>query len=123
MQGDLKGAEAAFLRVTEMAPKNPDGWVNIGRVRVQEGNVAGAREVLEKALQLAPDLARAQYFFSRVLKSEGKLEESAAYLARCWRNTRRIAWRATTSGAAVPAAALRGRSRSSRRRSRSIPRT
>ena len=82
LQGDLKAAEAAFQRVTEMAPTNPDGWVNIGRVRVQEGNVAGAREVLEKALQLAPDLARANYFFSRVLKAEGKLEESAASLRK-----------------------------------------
>ena len=41
LQGDLKHAEAAFMRVTEIAPKNPDGWVNIGRVRVQEGNVDG----------------------------------------------------------------------------------
>jgi Flp pilus assembly protein TadD len=82
LQGDLKGAEAAFLRVTEAAPKNPDGWVNIGRVRVQEGNVAGAREVLEKALTLAPDLARANYFFSRVLKAEGDLEGSAKYLRK-----------------------------------------
>lgn len=82
MQGDLRGAEAAFTRITDMAPKNPDGWVNIGRVRVQEGNVAGAREVLEKALTLAPDLARANYFFSRVLKAEGRLEESAVYLRK-----------------------------------------
>ncbi len=82
LQGDLKAAETAFTRVTEMAPRNPDGWVNIGRVRVQEGNVAGARDVLEKALQLAPDLARANYFFSRVLKAEGKLEESGNYLRK-----------------------------------------
>jgi Flp pilus assembly protein TadD len=82
LQGDLKGAEAAFVHVTEVAPKNPDGWVNIGRARVQEGNVAGAREVLEKALALAPDLARANYFFSRVLKAEGDLEGSARYLRK-----------------------------------------
>jgi Flp pilus assembly protein TadD len=82
LQGDLKGAEKAFTKVTEVAPNNPDGWVNIGRVRVQEGNVAGAREVLERALKLSPDLARANYFFSRVLKAEGKLEESVATLRK-----------------------------------------
>jgi Flp pilus assembly protein TadD len=78
LQGDLRGAETAFLKVTEMAPKNPDGWVNVGRVRAQEGNVAGAREVVEKALALDPNLARANYFLGRVLKAEGKLEDAAA---------------------------------------------
>src|SRR5665213_4609996 len=38
LQGDLKGAEAAFTRVTEIAPTNPDGWVNIGLVRLLAGN-------------------------------------------------------------------------------------
>src|SRR6266566_3007756 len=37
LQGDLKGAAAAFEKVTEVDPKNPDGWVNIGRAAVQEG--------------------------------------------------------------------------------------
>jgi Flp pilus assembly protein TadD len=82
LQGDLKQAQAAFMRVAEIAPKNPDGWVNIGRVRVQEGNVAGAREVLERALALAPDLARANYFMSRVEKAEGKLDASLASLQK-----------------------------------------
>jgi len=31
LQGDLKGAAAAFQRITEVDPQNPDGWVNIGR--------------------------------------------------------------------------------------------
>jgi tetratricopeptide (TPR) repeat protein len=82
LQGDLKGAEAAFLKVTEIDPENPDGWVNVGRVRVQEGNVEGARDVLEKALALDPDLARTNYFFARVLRAEGQLEEANTYLAR-----------------------------------------
>jgi len=82
LQGDLKHAEAAFTRITEIDPKNPDGWVNIGRVRVQEGNVTGAREVLEKALALAPDLARANYFMARVQKAEGKLPDAIASLQK-----------------------------------------
>jgi tetratricopeptide (TPR) repeat protein len=58
LQGDLKGAQAAFQKVTEIAPKNPDGWTNIGRAAVQEGDMESARSVLEKALALTPDLAR-----------------------------------------------------------------
>jgi Flp pilus assembly protein TadD len=82
LQGDLKGAEAAFLRVTEIAPDNPDGWVNIGRARVAEGDVEGAREVLEKALAISPTLARALYFMSRVERAEGEIEAAIATLEK-----------------------------------------
>jgi hypothetical protein len=34
LQGDLKAAAAAFQKVTEADPANPDGWVNIGRCAV-----------------------------------------------------------------------------------------
>ena len=78
LQGDLKGAEAAFTRATEADPNNPDGWVNIGRSREQEGDLAGAREVLERALKISPNLARAHYFYGRVLKGEGKYDEALA---------------------------------------------
>ncbi len=80
LQGDLKAAEAAFTRVTEIDPKNPDGWTNIGRVRVQEGNMAGAKQVLDKALQLAPQLARAHYFYARVLRQNGDYDGAVAHL-------------------------------------------
>ncbi|HSB61899.1 MAG TPA: multiheme c-type cytochrome, partial [Vicinamibacteria bacterium] len=50
LQGDLKGAEQAFLRVTEMEPEYADGWVNVARCRVQEGDMPAAEEVLRKAL-------------------------------------------------------------------------
>src|SRR2546425_8354032 len=80
MQGDLKGAEAAFEKTTEINPQNVDGWVNVGRVRVQEGNIAEARRVLEKALALKPELARANYFYARVLKAEGKYDEAIGRL-------------------------------------------
>ena len=80
LQGDLKGAQAAFQKVTEIDPKNPDGWVNIGRVTVQEGDMDGARVVLEKALALSPSLARAHFFYAKVLRSDGKYDEAAAHL-------------------------------------------
>ena len=80
LQGDLKGAEAAFEQITRMDPQNPDGWVNMGRVRVQEGDVPGARSVLERALALAPSLARANFFYARALKDEGMYDEAKARL-------------------------------------------
>ncbi len=79
-QGDLAGAAAAFQKITEIDPKNVDGWVNIGRVRVQEGNLVAAREVLERALSLKPDLARAHYFEARALRGQGHFDEAIAHL-------------------------------------------
>jgi tetratricopeptide (TPR) repeat protein len=80
LQGDLKGAAAAFEKITEVDPQNPDGWVNIGRCLVQEGDTEGARKVLDKALAIAPKLARANFFYARVLREEGKYDEAAGHL-------------------------------------------
>ena len=80
LQGDLKGAAAAFQKAADVDPQNPDGWVNIGRALVQEGDTGGARVVLEKALALKPDLARANFFYARILKEEGKYDEAITRL-------------------------------------------
>jgi len=80
LQGDLKGAAAAFQKVTEADPNNPDGWVNMGRCAVQEGDMERARAVLEKALAISPQLARANYFYARVLRADGNYEGAAARL-------------------------------------------
>jgi Flp pilus assembly protein TadD len=80
LQGDLKAAAAAFQKVTEADPANPDGWVNIGRCAVQEGDMERARAVLEKALALSPNLARTNYFYARVLRADGNYASAAAHL-------------------------------------------
>ena len=82
LQGDLKGAQAAFERVTQVDPKNPDGWVNIGRAALQEGDVARARGVLEQALALSPDLARAHFFYAGVLRQDGDYDGAAQHLRK-----------------------------------------
>jgi len=80
LQGDLKGAEQAFSKITEIDPQNADGWTNVGRVRVQEGGTSNAKQVLEKALALKPGLPRAEFFYARVLKEEGQYDQAAAAL-------------------------------------------
>ncbi len=82
LQGDFKGAAAAFQKVTEADPKNPDGWVNLGRVAVQEGDMERARTVLLKAMALSPNLARAHYFYARVLRSDGDYDGAAQQLQK-----------------------------------------
>jgi Flp pilus assembly protein TadD len=82
LQGDLKAAQAAFEKVTEIDPNNPDGWVNIGRAAVQEGDMDRARTVLSRALTLSPDLARAHFFYAKVLRSDGHYDEAADQLRK-----------------------------------------
>jgi tetratricopeptide (TPR) repeat protein len=80
LQGDLSGAAFAFGRITQMSPANFDGWTNVGRVRLQEGNLAAAQQVLEKALALKPDLARANFFYAKVLRQQGRYDDAIAHL-------------------------------------------
>ncbi len=82
LQGDIRGAESAFMRATEADPNNVDGWVNIGRARIVEGNLDGAREVLERALALDPELARTNFFYSRILREEGEYAGALERLER-----------------------------------------
>ena len=82
LQGDLKGAAAAFQKVTEADPSNPDGWVNMGRAAVQEGDNDRARVVLQKALELNPNLARANFFYARVLRADGNYDGALQYLQK-----------------------------------------
>lgn len=71
LQGDLKAAEYAFRRVTEAEPGYADGWLNIGRALIQEGETEAARPFVEKALTLQPDLARGHFFLAMIQKAAG----------------------------------------------------
>jgi Flp pilus assembly protein TadD len=80
LQGDIKGAEAAFLEVTQLDPRYPDGWVNVARARLQEGNLSGAEQALRRALELAPELARAHFFQAQLLKAQGEYDAALGHL-------------------------------------------
>jgi Flp pilus assembly protein TadD len=71
LQGDLKGAEYAFQRVTEVEPEYADGWLNWGRALIQEGQTEAAKPHVEKALALKPKLARGLFFLAMIQKSAG----------------------------------------------------
>ena len=62
LQGDLKGAEYAFQRVTEAEPGYPDGWVNVARALIQEGETDAARPSCDKACSYRRKLAARRFF-------------------------------------------------------------
>jgi tetratricopeptide (TPR) repeat protein len=80
LQGDIRNAEAAFLKVTEMDPGYADGWVNVARARIQEGDTAGAEVVLRKALAIDPELAKTHFFLALALKARGEYDEALRHL-------------------------------------------
>jgi tetratricopeptide (TPR) repeat protein len=82
LQGDIKGAEATFLKVTEMEPEYADGWVNVARARIQEGNMQAAEEVLNKALEVNPNLAKSHFFMAMAIKPMGRYDEALEHLRK-----------------------------------------
>jgi len=82
LQGDLRGAEAAFVKVTQMDPGYADGWVNVARARIQEGNLPAAEEMLRKALALDPELAKTHFFLGTALKGIGRYDEALGHFQK-----------------------------------------
>ena len=82
LQGDIRGAETAFAKVTDVEPAYADGWVNIARARIQEGDMAGAEAVLRKALEIDPNLAKTHFFLGTALKALGRYDEALTHLQR-----------------------------------------
>jgi Tfp pilus assembly protein PilF len=71
LQGDLKGAEYAFKKVTEAEPKYADGWLNVARALIQEGETEAAKPYIEKALQIDSKLGRIYFFKAMTQKTDG----------------------------------------------------
>jgi tetratricopeptide (TPR) repeat protein len=80
LQGDLKGAEYAFLRVTEADPAYADGWLNVARALIREGETARARPYIQKALATDASLGRIHFFKASIEKSEGDYDAALASL-------------------------------------------
>ena len=87
LQGDLKAAETAFLKVTEIEPTYLDGWVNVARCRIEEGNMQGAEAMLEKAFEIQkalppknPHRAKVHYFYALVQEAHGNYDAAIEHL-------------------------------------------
>jgi len=89
LQGDFKRATRAFRQVTRVAPGWPEGWVNVGRVRLQEGSLQEAREAFEKGLKLYDaqptpmtpfQRARTQFFYAQTMRRLGEYDRATELL-------------------------------------------
>ncbi len=82
LQGDLKGAEYAFRKVTEAEPEYADGWLNVARALIQEGETDAAKPYLDKAAQINSKLGRIWYFKALVQKADGDYDGAITSLQR-----------------------------------------
>ena len=80
LQGDLKGAQYAFLRVTEARPDFADGWLNVARALIREGQTNAAKPYLERALGIDDSLGRIHFFRSLAQKDDGDYDAALASL-------------------------------------------
>jgi tetratricopeptide (TPR) repeat protein len=80
LQGDLKGAEYAFKKVTEAEPEYADGWLNVARALIQEGETDAAKPYLEKAVAINSKLGRIYFFRAMVEKSDGDYDGALSSL-------------------------------------------
>ncbi len=76
LQGDLKGAAAAWTKVAELAPDKPDGPLNRARAEIAEGRLADASASLAEAERRRPGWGKTAFFRATVEKDEGRLEEA-----------------------------------------------
>jgi Tfp pilus assembly protein PilF len=82
LQGDLKGAEYAFEKVIAADPGYADGYVNVARALIQEGETDKARGYLERALAVDGKLARTHFFLAMVQKADGNYDAALESLRK-----------------------------------------
>jgi tetratricopeptide (TPR) repeat protein len=82
LQGDLKGAEYAFRKTTEAEPGYADGWLNVARALIQEGETDTAKPFVDKALAIDSSLGRVWFFRGMIQKTDGDYEGALSSLRR-----------------------------------------
>ena len=82
LQGDLKAAEFAFRKVTEAEPGYADGWLNVARALIQEGETEAAKPFIAEALARDASLARIHFFKAMIEKADGDYAAAIASLER-----------------------------------------
>lgn len=79
---DLARALAEYEAAAAASPHNYLNWLNLGRVRSQSGDVAGAEAAFVRAEQLAPNYAAVQWAYGNFLLRSGRSDEGFALMAR-----------------------------------------
>jgi tetratricopeptide (TPR) repeat protein len=80
LQGDIKAAEYAFKQVTVAEPEYADGWLNVARALIQEGETDAAKPYIAEALKRDSSLGRIHFFKAMIEKADGDYAAALASL-------------------------------------------
>jgi tetratricopeptide (TPR) repeat protein len=93
-QNDFKNAEAAFLQVAQNATNRAEradrveraepveAWINVGIVRLREGNLTEAREAFETAMKMGAVPFKWHYYYAVTLKAQGRYNEALPHFKK-----------------------------------------
>jgi len=82
LSGDLPAAAAALDRALEIAPRDPELWVDIGRMRYRGGEQIQAIAAADRALALGPDNAAALWFRGQLVRDAQGAEAALPWFER-----------------------------------------
>ncbi len=71
-------ARAAFENATIAAPGQPEGWINLGKVAIESGDIKRAEIAVRKAIALAPTDPQANLLMGYVRLERNRLPEALA---------------------------------------------
>ena len=75
-EGDIATAQTTFSEVVKLDPSYTDGWVNLARSYIFEGEWDKAKSALRRAEQLLPGYYKTVFFKGIVFKSNGQFNEA-----------------------------------------------
>ncbi len=82
LQGDTRGASAAFGQVALMVPERLDGHRNLARVAIRDGDLETAYQNLLRCEELDSNNPQTAYFWGQVLQEDGRYVEAASAYRR-----------------------------------------
>ena len=78
--GDLDRAESAYLAASQEDAANPEPHKLLALVAMEKGLPEAAISHIQKAMELAPDVAQHRHLFGRIRAMQGRLPEAAEAL-------------------------------------------
>ena len=80
--GLLDGARQDFTQATELVPREPASWANLGLAELRLGNLEPAAAAIDRALNLAPEIGGVALLAGRMEMARGRLLEGITHFRR-----------------------------------------